>query len=278
MCGESVSGKTCYSFATELPPERHSSPISAAHHRLTLSVWVGAPTFPFLANREVEYIPMLPVAATTLAHLLGTYGYWAVLIFIAIESMGIPVPGETMLLSAAIYAGTTHHLDIRLVIAAAIAGAILGDNLGFLVGREGGHRLLARHGRYIRLDERKLRLGHFLFNRYGGRVVFFGRFVAVLRMWAAFLAGTYRMRWSRFLLYNAAGGILWATVYGLGGYMFGSRVLAFSGPAGIATAMIGIGALVAGMVVLRRKEAQLQAEADRALPDTAPWLPVEDAA
>jgi membrane protein DedA with SNARE-associated domain len=221
---------------------------------------------------------MIPIAGDTLTHFLATYGYWAVLLFVAVESIGIPVPGETMLLSAAIYAGTTHHLDVRLVIAAAAVGAILGDNLGFLIGREGGYRLLSRFGRYIRLDERKLRLGRYLFNTYGGRVVFFGRFVAVLRLWAAFLAGTYGMRWTRFLLYNAAGGILWATVYGLGGYVFGSRVLALSGPVGIATAAIGSGAVIASMLVLRRKEARLQVEADHALLESPTWSPAEDAA
>jgi len=94
---------------------------------------------------------------------LATYGYWAVLLFIAIESTGIPFPGETMLLIAAIAAGTTHQLSIFLVIVAAASGAILGDNLGFWVGREGGFWLLRRYGRYIRLDERKLKLGLYLF-------------------------------------------------------------------------------------------------------------------
>jgi len=154
--------------------------------------------------------------ASGLTHLLVTYGYWAVLLFVAIESTGIPFPGETMLLVAAIAAGTTHQLSIAFVIMAAASGAILGDNLGFWVGREGGYRLLRRYGRYIRLEERRLKLGQYLFLRHGGKVVFFGRFVAVLRAWAAFLAGTNRMRWPRFLLFNALGGIIWATLYGLG--------------------------------------------------------------
>src|SRR5437588_7398870 len=173
-----------------------------------------------------------------LHQLLGTYGYWAVCVFIAIESTGIPFPGETMLLIAAVYAGTTHHLSIFLVIVAAASGAILGDNLGFLIGREGGYRLLRRYGPYIRLDERKLKLGQYLFMKHGGKVVFFGRFVAVLRAWAAFLAGTNRMPWSRFLPANAAGGILWATIYGVGGYFLGKNVNRLAGPVGIATVII----------------------------------------
>src|SRR5260221_14602181 len=141
---------------------------------------------------------MFHFATSTLTHLLTTYGYWAVLLFVALESTGIPFPGETMLLVAAIYAGTTHRLAIPWVIVAASSGAILGDNLGFWVGREGGYRLLRRYGRYIRLEERRLKLGQYLFMRHGGKVVFFGRLVAVLRAWAGFLAGTNRMRWPRF--------------------------------------------------------------------------------
>src|SRR5436853_6787714 len=100
---------------------------------------------------------MISVTTQNLLHLLATYGYWAVFVFIAIESTGIPFPGETMLLIAAIYAGTTHQLSIPLVIVAAASGAIVGDNLGFLVGREGGYRLLRQYGRSLHLDERKLK-------------------------------------------------------------------------------------------------------------------------
>jgi membrane protein DedA with SNARE-associated domain len=113
---------------------------------------------------------------SNLTHLLTTYGYAAVVVFVAIESTGIPFPGETMLLVAAIYAGTTHRLSIVLVIVAAACGAIVGDNLGYWIGREGGYRLLRRFGRYIHLDERKIKLGQYLFMKHGGKVVFFGRF------------------------------------------------------------------------------------------------------
>jgi len=210
---------------------------------------------------------MIDIAGATLTNLLATYGYWAVLLFVAIESTGIPFPGESMLLAAAVYAGKTHHLEIGWVIAAAAAGAILGDNLGFLAGREGGYRLLRRFGRYVRMDDRKLTLGEYLSEKYGGRMVFFGRFVAVLRCWAAFLAGTYRMRWTQFLLYNAAGGIVWAVLMGTLGYVFGSRVLALGGPIGAISIALATLGTIAGIVFLRRNEARLQAEADRALPD-----------
>src|SRR5438445_3830323 len=137
---------------------------------------------------------MISVTTQNLLHLLATYGYWAVFVFIAIESMGIPFPGETMLLVAAIYAGTTHRLSILLVIVAAASGAILGDNLGFMIGRVGGYRLLRRYGHYIRVNERKLKLGQYLFIKHGGKVVFFGRFFVVLWAWAGFIAGRNRRR------------------------------------------------------------------------------------
>jgi len=97
-----------------------------------------------------------------------------VLLVVAIESIGIAFPGETMLLAAAIYAGTTHHLSIPLVIAAAAVGAILGDNVGFWIGREGGDHLPRSDSRYVRVDERTMKLGHDLFRTHGGTVVFFG--------------------------------------------------------------------------------------------------------
>ncbi len=209
---------------------------------------------------------MFHFATSDLTHFLTMYGYWAVLLFVAIESTGIPFPGETMLLFAAIYAGRTQRMSILLVIVAAAAGAILGDNIGFWVGREGGYRLLRRYGRFIRLDERKLKLGQYLFSKHGGKVVFFGRFIAVLRAWAAFLAGTNRMRWDRFLLFNALGASVWATVYGLGGYFLGDNVHRLTGPVGIVTIVLAVCVIIAFLIFLRRNEHRLEDEAERALP------------
>ncbi len=209
---------------------------------------------------------MFHLATSDLLHLLTTYGYIAVLIVVGIESIGIPFPGETMLLVAAIYAGRTHHLVIPLVIMAAATGAILGDNIGFWIGREGGYRLLRRYGRYIRLDERKLKLGHYLFLKHGGKVVFFGRFIAVLRTFAAFLAGTNRMRWPRFLLFNAAGGIVWATIFGLGGYFLGDNIHRLTGTIGIIISILAALIILGFLLFLRRNEHRLEDEAERAFP------------
>jgi membrane protein DedA with SNARE-associated domain len=118
----------------------------------------------------------------------------------------------------------------------------------------------------VRLDERKLKLGQYLFLRHGGKVVFFGRFVAVLRTWAAFLAGVNRMPWGRFLFFNAAGGIVWASVFGIGGYVLGDNVERFVGPVGLATAALVAVLTLTAVILVRRYEQRLADAAERALP------------
>ena len=213
-------------------------------------------------SRKGSVYTMIDFTGQDLTALLDAYGYWVILLLVTVESMGIPVPGESVLLAASIYAGTTHRLHVALVIGAAVAGAVLGDNLGFLVGREGGNRLLHRYGKYVRLDERKLRLGQYLFTRHGGKVVFFGRFIPVLRIWAAFLAGTHRMSWRRFLVFNAAGGAIWATVMGSGAYAFGDTAAHVGGAVGFALAAVATGLMAVVMVVLHRSEERLQRQMD----------------
>jgi len=198
--------------------------------------------------------------------LISSYGYWAVGVVVALESMGIPLPGETILVAAATYAGATHDLDIALVIVAATIGAIVGDSCGFFIGREIGLPLLHRHGARIGLTEPRLKLGQYLFLRHGGKVVFFGRFVALLRTFAAMLAGANRMYWPRFLLFNAAGGVVWACVFGIGGYSFGRLIDEFAGPVGIVLLVLAvIGGIISAMIARRHEEA-LIARAERALP------------
>ena len=155
---------------------------------------------------------------------LESYGYLVVFLLVMLESIGLPVPGETALIGAALYAGSTGKLEIWAVIAVAIAGAIIGDNIGFSIGRYGGAKLLLRHGHKIGLHEGRLKIGIWLFRRHGGKVVFWGRFVSILRTYAAFLAGTNQMAWGRFLVFNAAGAVVWATAFGVAYYVFGSAL------------------------------------------------------
>ena len=204
-------------------------------------------------------------SSSHIAHLIATYGFLAIGVIIALESMGLPLPGESVLVLAALHAA--HHGDsITAVVASAAIGAVLGDNVGYWIGREFGYQLLRRYGSRIGLTPNKIKLGQYLFLRHGGTVVFFGRFVAVLRMLAAVLAGINRMDWRRFLLANAAGAILWASAFGFGTYFFGRAVMHATRPLGIALAAIALAVIVGTLLFVRAHEAELEAKAERALP------------
>jgi membrane protein DedA with SNARE-associated domain len=205
-------------------------------------------------------------SSQTLDHLLGHYGYAAVFGFVMIESLGIPIPGETMLIAAALYAGSRHRLDIGLIWAAAAAGAIFGDNIGYAVGHWGGFRLARRYGRKVGLDESKLKVGRLVFARHGGKVVFFGRFVSILRTYAAFLAGTNLMPYWRFFAFNAGGGIIWSAAYAFGFYYVGSALNRLKGPFDIAVGVVAAGIVIGFVVWTRRHADRLREEAERAYP------------
>jgi membrane protein DedA with SNARE-associated domain len=194
------------------------------------------------------------------------YGYWGVALAVGLESMGVPIPGETALIAAALYAGKTEALNIWILIAFASAGAILGDNIGYWIGRELGFRVLVRYGSYIGLTESRIKLGEYLFKRHGGKIVFFGRFIALLRSLAALMAGLNQMTWPRFVVFNAAGGILWASCYGLAAYYFGKRIETLTRPVGIVLLVIGTIIFVGAVWFIRRHEAELAVKAERAFP------------
>jgi membrane protein DedA with SNARE-associated domain len=196
---------------------------------------------------------------------LTTYGYLAIFIVVGMESAGIPMPGETVLVAAAILAGEG-KLHLWGVIGAAAAGAIVGDNCGYWVGREFGFPIAYRYGRYVSLDERRLKLGQYLFLKQGGKIVFFGRFVAVLRAFAAFLAGVNHFNWERFFFYNAAGGIVWASIFGAGGYWLGRAFEGYARPVGLAALVCAVVAFFIGARFVRYHEKQLEDEAERAFP------------
>jgi membrane protein DedA with SNARE-associated domain len=201
-----------------------------------------------------------------LRQLFSTYGYWSVAGIVALESMGLPVPGETVLVLAALFAARHHEMSLAGVMAAATVGAILGDNIGYWVGREFGYRLLLRYGAYVGLSDARIKLGQYLFLRHGRKVVFFGRFIPVLRILAGLLAGTNRMPWRQFLIANAAGAVLWVGVIGTSAYAFGRALLRVTGPAAVCLFIVGAGLLIAAGQFIRRHEGELEAEAERALP------------
>ena len=198
--------------------------------------------------------------------LIAAHGCTLVMLLVALEGAGIPVPGETALISAAVYASRTHNLDIVDVILSAGAGAVLGDNVGYWIGRWLGTHVLLRHGRRIGLTESRLKVGYYLFQRYGGAIVAVARFVAVLRTVSPLLAGANLMRWRRFALFDLAGGTLWALGFGSAAYLVGHEIHRLHGPIAAVIATLVGGGLVIGFVQLHRHGRRLQAEAERALP------------
>lgn len=209
----------------------------------------------------LSILPELPVE-----DIIAHYGYLAVFVVIGLESAGIPLPGEITLVTACVIAGTLHALDVRLVLMAAVAGAVLGDNLGYWMGREFGFRLMLRHGTKVGIGQRQIKLGQFLFLRHGGKVVFFGRMVAVLRVLAAVLAGTNRMPWGHFLACNLGGAVLWAALYGGGAYALGKQIKAFTGPAGLVGLALGAVATIIAIRYIRGHQRALEDQAEEALP------------
>jgi membrane protein DedA with SNARE-associated domain len=187
-------------------------------------------------------------------HLVENFGYPLLFLLVMCESSGIPIPGETALIAAAVLA-SAGKLQIELVIAVAAAGAIVGDNIGYLIGRKGGRWVLERPGAFRRQRQEVLRVGEPFFEAHGPKAVFFGRFVLGLRVWASWLAGATRMHWRSFVMWNALGGILWATGIGLLAYFLGHS-------AGHAIEAFGIYGLVAVLlaivsaVVLHRRHAR----------------------
>ena len=180
-------------------------------------------------------------------------GYAALAGFVAIEAAGVPVPGETALIASAVLA-SQGHLSIELVIAIAAVAAIVGDNFGYMLGARFGRRLLERPGRTQARRLVALKQGEQLFERHGPKAVFIGRWIALLRIWAAWLAGMASMRWRSFLLWNALGGICWALFFGLLGYYGGEAAAELVARLGVGIAIaLGAAAVATWVVVHRRR-------------------------
>jgi membrane protein DedA with SNARE-associated domain len=194
------------------------------------------------------------VFETYIQPLVIEHGYWAVFLVILLEGVGLPLPGEAALLLAAVYAGATGELLIAYVIAAAIAGAIIGGGCGYWIGRWMGESLLERYGRFLGLTPNRLQLGQYLFARHGAKIIFFGRFVAILRVFAAVLAGLNKYSWQQFLIFNSVASVVWALVMGGCAYLFGDAMTRVSGPLGIIALALVVGGVFVSWLVLRRQE------------------------
>jgi len=185
------------------------------------------------------------------------YGYLIIFLPILGECAGLPLPGETVLLAGGV-AAARHILTLPLVILVGASAAIIGDNIGYLVGRRGGRVLLFRYGRFLRVKDRQLAIMDSFFERHGPKTVFFGRWVIFLRVWAALFAGASRMHWPTFLFWNALGGILWATTMSSLAFFFAASVKKIGSVFGIAgwvlAVVVGIAVAIFIRQVQRRAE------------------------
>ena len=196
-----------------------------------------------------------------LTNLFTHYGFWVIGIVVTLESMGFPLPAESLLITSALFCATTHKLPIQNVIIAGIIGAIMGDNFGYLIGRSFGMQILHRHGAKIGLTEQRLLLGNYMFSKYGGVIVFSGRFIAILRMFAALLAGANRMPWRSFLFYNTLGGIFWAGGYTTCAYFLGTKIERLSGYLAIVFGGITAVIILTLLVLFKYNEKRLTRQA-----------------
>ncbi len=185
----------------------------------------------------------------------------------ALQSAGVPVPGTSALIAAALYAGSTHRLAVLGVILAALLGAAIGSGGGFGLGRWGGWTLLTRYGHLVRLTPNRLMMGRYLFREHGGKVVFFGRFISGLRTWSAFLAGANRMPVGRFTFFAATSAALWALSNGLGYYWFGQALSRASTLVNVVLIGLFVASFAVSAVYLRRRGRGFRAAAERAYAD-----------
>jgi len=181
---------------------------------------------------------------------------------IGIESIGIPSPGETALVLACVLA-SQGHLSIELVIAIAAASAIVGDNIGYWIGRVAGRRVLTAPGFMYERRVMLIDYGDRFFSKHGPKAVFLGRWVAVIRITAAWLAGMNHMPFRQFFFYNALGGITWATAIGLVAYFLGDAAVHVITRVGVVAAVVAAVALVAGLIYLRLRERRHLRQHDR---------------
>ena len=167
--------------------------------------------------------PPMPGFLNALSGPLNHYGYWAILALVTLEDFGIPVPGETILIAAAIYAGH-QQLNVVGVGLVGFAAAIIGDNIGFAIGHFGGRALALRWGRYVGLTEDRLTKAEHYFERHGGKIIVVARFIEGLRQANGIIAGITGMHWRRFLAFNALGAALWVGTWVSLGYLAGNHI------------------------------------------------------
>ena len=203
---------------------------------------------------------------SSIIQLIESYGLVVVAVLICLESIALPVPGETVLILAAVFAGAHHQLHIFAVVLTAATAAFVGQLIGYMIGRLLGYRLLLKYGGYLHITEGRIKLGEYLFLRYGVTIVIVARFVPVLRSIIGILAGANRMSAPPFLFANIVGALMWTSVVGYLSFIFGSLIHRVGHWIAVVIAVIGVTAIVVGLNFLRRHEQRLIAEAELALP------------
>ncbi len=199
--------------------------------------------------------------------LIASYGVFLIAGAIAIECLAIPlVPGEAIMIAAAIYSGSTHEIGIFSVVFAGAVGAVTGNIGGYLLGRGFGYRLLIRYGDKIGMSESRIKIARYLFRQHGAKVVIIGRFVTVLRSIAGILAGANHMSWPPFFMATLIGGVTWTALYGFAAYYLGDRIHHLAGPAGAVIVVVVLTAIFYVARAIGRREEQLRVEAEKVYP------------
>lgn len=202
----------------------------------------------------------------SIAHLIHAYGLMVVAAVVGLEGVGVPVPGETALIVASVIAGSKHELNILAVIATAAAASFVGRTVGYYIGREFGYWVLLRYGGYVRITEARIKLGQYLFLRHGGAIIIVAQFIPIMRTLAGILAGANRMPQAYFMVTNIIGATLWATVFGVASYYLGKQVERLAGSMVVVCVIGAAIAIIVAVNFMKGHEAQLVAEAERALP------------
>jgi membrane protein DedA with SNARE-associated domain len=208
-----------------------------------------------------------------LTQFISIYGVWLVAGFIALESIGIPLPAEATLIAAAFFAARTHELNIWILIAAGISAAIVGNIFGFWIGRKFGYQLMTRYGSRLGLTAERIRIGQWLFVQYGGPFVFTARFLPFLRNMAAVLAGTNCMAQHNFYFASGMAAVSWVMGYGLAAYSFGEAFTNLASPAAVSLGVAAVFIMLWVPTLIVRYEKRLMAKTDCGLPGSPPLLP-----
>jgi membrane protein DedA with SNARE-associated domain len=204
-----------------------------------------------------------------LTEFISHYGIWLVAAFIALETIGLPLPAEAALMAAGVFAATTHGFDIWILIPAGILAAILGNIAGFWIGRRFGHHLLTEYGPSVGLTQDRIKIGQWLFLRHGGKFVFAARFLPFLRNMAAILAGANEMPQRKFFFSSTVAAIVWVVGYVLGAYSLGEAFTKVATPAAVVLGLVAAVIILGIPVLVMRYEKRLLERAELELPKSS---------